>query len=144
MVGKQRLQVLTDCGIIKVIPLAFFRGITLDNKVIIYDEAQNSTPTAMKSFLTRLGENSKMVIMGDMYQSDLKKTCGLEDAVKRLLHMKEVGLSTFVKADIVRHSLIEKILENYDESSESLNNFIESMNFTVDKVVKNGHVTNGI
>lgn len=112
------MEVLINAEIIKVIPLAFFRGITLDNKVILYDEAQNSTPSAMKSFLTRLGEESQMVITGDVNQSDRKKLSGLEDALKRLIHLPEVGFSGFAKEDIVRHNLITKILENYENDRE--------------------------
>ena len=118
IVGRQIMEVLVNADIIKVIPLAFFRGITLDNKVILYDEAQNSTPTAMKSFLTRLGDDSKMVITGDVNQSDRKKQSGLEDAIKRLIHLPEIGFSGFTREDIVRHSLITRILENYENDKE--------------------------
>ena len=118
IVGSQIMEVLINADIIKVIPLAFFRGITLDNKVILYDEAQNSTPTAMKSFLTRLGDDSKMIITGDVNQSDRKKLSGLEDAIKRLIHLPEIGFSGFTRDDIVRHSLITRILENYENDKE--------------------------
>ena len=134
-----------DADIIKVIPLAFFRGITLENKIVIYDEAQNSTPTAMKSFLTRLGEHSQMIIMGDVNQSDLKKRSGLEDAIKRLIYLPEVGFAGYTKHDIIRHGLIEKILDKYDKDNtlyESVDNFINSL--TSGKTLKvangNGHV----
>jgi len=130
LIGKQIAQVLVDAEIIKVLPLAFFRGITLENKIVVYDEAQNSTPTAMKSFLTRLGDNSKMVVMGDVNQSDLKKQSGLEDAIKRLINLKEVGFSGFTKHDIVRHGLIEKILDKYEEDNklyDSVEYFLESL-----------------
>ena len=121
---------LVDAEVIKVLPLAFFRGITLENKMVVYDEAQNSTPTAMKSFLTRLGDNSKMVVMGDVNQSDLKKQSGLEDAIQRLIGLKEVGFSGFTKHDIVRHGLIEKILDKYEEDNrlyDSVEYFLESL-----------------
>ena len=144
LIGKQRAQVLVDAEVIKVLPLAFFRGITLENKIVVYDEAQNSTPTAMKSFLTRLGENSKMVIMGDVNQSDLKKRSGLEDAIQRLIHLSEVGFSGFTKHDIVRHGLISKILEKYEDNNklyDSVEYFLESL---INKSVsKNGVYKNG-
>lgn len=149
LIGKQRAQVLVDAEVIKVLPLAFFRGITLENKIVIYDEAQNSTPTAMKSFLTRLGENSKMIVMGDVNQSDLKKVSGLEDAIKRLIRLNEVGFSGFTKHDIVRHGLIEKILDKYEEDNklyDSVEYFLETLiNKHADKAVyKNGNgVKNG-
>ena len=132
LLGKQVSQILIDTEVIQVIPLAFFRGITLDNKIIIYDEAQNSTPTAMKSFLTRLGFNSKMVIMGDINQSDRKKKSGLEDAVQRLLSLPEVGTSEFKKSDIVRHNLISKILDAYDKDGD-LNKAL----FQLKEIIKN-------
>ena len=72
IIGLPALELLLASKVIKVIPLAFFRGLTLDNRIIIYDEAQNSTTTAMKSFLTRIGEKSKMVVMGDINQTDRK------------------------------------------------------------------------
>lgn len=117
--------------------------------MVIYDEAQNSTPTAMKSFLTRLGDNSKMIVMGDVNQSDLKKKSGLEDAIKRLIGLKDVGFSGFTKHDIVRHGLIEKILDKYEEDNklyDSVEYFLESLiNRNMDKAVyKNGNgVKNG-
>lgn len=101
-------------GVIKVIPLAFFRGLTIDNKIILYDEAQNSTPTAMKSFLTRIGVNTKMIIMGDVNQTDRKGITGLGDAIERLQSLDTVGLTEFQKQDIVRHSIIGQILECYE------------------------------
>ena len=118
LIGKMISRVLIDSEVIQVVPLAFFRGITLDNKVIIYDEAQNSTPTAMKSFLTRLGDSSKMIIMGDVNQSDRKGKSGLVDAIERLIELPEVGASEFKKSDIVRHNLISKILEKYEKDGD--------------------------
>jgi len=109
---------------------------------VLYDEAQNSTPTAMKSFLTRLGENSKMIIMGDVNQSDLKKKSGLEDAIKRLIYLPEVGFAGYSKHDIIRHGLIEKILDKYEKDGdiyESVDNFIHSLT----SKTLNGSVSNG-
>ena len=119
------MKPLIDSDLIKVVPVAFLRGLTLDNKVILYDEAQNSTSTAMKSFLTRLGENSKMVIMGDLDQTDRKGVTGLEDAIKRLWDVNKVGFSGFNKDDIIRHGLIKDILSKYEKEAtiESLPEF---------------------
>jgi phosphate starvation-inducible PhoH-like protein len=100
--------------VIKVIPLAFFRGLTLDNKIVLYDEAQNSTATAMKSFLTRIGDNTKMIVMGDIQQADRKGISGLADAIKRLQALSEVGYTEFLDMDIVRHNIIGKILAQYE------------------------------
>jgi phosphate starvation-inducible PhoH-like protein len=102
--------------IIEIAPLAFMRGRTLKNSFIILDEAQNATPTQMKMFLTRMGEGSKMAITGDMTQIDLPGNVqsGLEDAVKKLDGIPEIGFITFNNGDIVRHSLVSKIVKAYD------------------------------
>ena len=84
IIGKQRLQMLKEGGIIQVMPMAYMRGVTLSDKFVILDEAQNATPEQIKMFVTRIGENSKYIISGDLAQSDIKAgTSGLEDAVKR-------------------------------------------------------------
>ena len=115
IIGAPALELLLASKVIQVIPLAFFRGLTLDKKVIIYDEAQNSTSTAMKSFLTRIGESSKMVIMGDTDQTDRKNgQNGLVDAIKKLNDLNEIGVCEFTHKDIVRHKLIGKILNKYE------------------------------
>lgn len=118
LVGKAVFQRLIEGEVIKVIPVAFFRGITLDNKVVLYDEAQNSTSSAMKSFLTRLGFNSKMIIMGDIKQTDRKGVTGLQDASERLQDLPGIGSFKFSKKDIVRHSLINQILDRYEAEDE--------------------------
>jgi len=83
---------------------------------VLYDEAQNSTSTAMKSFLTRIGDGSKMVVMGDIDQTDRKKgRNGLEDAVDRLYEVYNIGITRFTYNDIVRHELIGTILQKYEE-----------------------------
>jgi len=117
IIGKQRLQVLKDSNTIQVIPLAFMRGITLANKFVILDEAQNATPEQIKMFVTRIGEHSKYVITGDLEQSDIKKgTSGLEDAIKRFAGIHGVGLASFKEKDVVRHSLVKRLLKRYRES----------------------------
>ena len=114
IIGKQRLQILKDSNTIQVIPLAFMRGITLANKFVILDEAQNATPEQIKMFVTRIGEHSKYVIAGDLEQSDIKKhSSGLEDAVKRFAGVHGVGLASFKEKDVVRHSLVKRLLKRY-------------------------------
>ena len=117
IIGKQRLQVLKDSGVIEVMPLAFMRGITLANKFVILDEAQNATPEQIKMFVTRIGEDSKYIITGDLEQSDIAKhKSGLEDAVKRFAGIRGVGLASFKEKDIVRHSLVKRLLKRYHET----------------------------
>ena len=117
IIGKQRLQILKESNTIQVIPLAFMRGITLANKFVILDEAQNATPEQIKMFVTRIGEHSKYVIAGDLEQSDIKKhSSGLEDAIKRFAGIHGVGLASFKEKDIVRHSLVKRLLKRYRDS----------------------------
>jgi len=121
IIGKQRLQVLKDSNTIQVIPMAYMRGVTLANKFVILDEAQNATPEQIKMFVTRIGENSKYIITGDLAQSDIKKgTSGLEDAIKRFAGIHGVGLASFKEKDVVRHSLVRRLLKRYRESFQVL------------------------
>jgi len=114
IIGKQRLQMLKDGGIIQVMPMAYMRGVTLSDKFVILDEAQNATPEQIKMFVTRIGENSKYIISGDLEQSDIKKhSSGLEDAIKRFAGVTGVGLSMFKEKDIVRHPLVKRLLKRY-------------------------------
>ena len=116
IIGKQRLKVLKETGVIEVIPMAYMRGITLSNKFVILDEAQNATPEQIKMFVTRIGENSKYIISGDLEQSDIQKhKSGLEDAIKRFAGVHGVGLAMFKEKDIVRHSLVRRLLKRYKE-----------------------------
>ena len=116
IIGKQRLQVLRDTGTIQVMPMAYMRGVTLSDKFVILDEAQNATPEQIKMFVTRIGENSKYIISGDLEQSDIKKhASGLEDAVKRFAGVQGVGLAQFKEKDIVRHSLVRRLLNRYHD-----------------------------
>lgn len=116
MMPGEKVQKHIENRIIEIAPLAFMRGRTLKNAFIILDEAQNATPTQMKMFLTRMGEGSKMAITGDLTQIDLPASVpsGLEDAVKRLSSIEDIGFITFDNADIVRHSLVSKIVNAYD------------------------------
>ncbi len=116
IIGKQRVQMLKDGGIIQVMPMAYMRGVTLSNKFVILDEAQNATPEQIKMFVTRIGEHSKYIISGDLEQSDIKKhQSGLEDAVKRFAGVQGVGLAQFKEKDIVRHSLVRRLLKRYHD-----------------------------
>ena len=117
IIGKQRLQILKDSNTIQVIPMAYMRGITLSDKFVILDEAQNATPEQIKMFVTRLGENSKYIITGDLAQSDIKHgKSGLEDAIKRFAGVHGVGLASFKEKDIVRHSLVRRLLKRYKDN----------------------------
>jgi len=117
IIGKQRLQMLKDSGIIQVMPMAYMRGVTLSNKFVILDEAQNATPEQIKMFVTRIGQDSKYVISGDLEQSDIKKhSSGLEDAIKRFAGVRGVGLASFKEKDIVRHSLVKRLLKRYHDT----------------------------
>ena len=117
IIGKQRLQILKDSNIIQVIPMAYMRGITLSDKFVILDEAQNATPEQIKMFVTRIGENSKYIITGDLEQSDIAKhKSGLEDAIKRFAGVHGVGLAQFKEKDVVRHSLVRRLLKRYKPS----------------------------
>ena len=117
IIGKQRLQILKDSNTIQVMPLAFMRGITLSNKIVILDEAQNATPEQIKMFVTRIGEHSKYIITGDLEQSDISRhKSGLEDAIKRFAGVHGVGLASFKEKDVVRHSLVRRLLKRYRDS----------------------------
>ena len=104
-------------GAIEVAPLAYMRGRTLDNAYIILDEAQNTTPSQMKMFLTRIGFNSKCVVTGDRTQKDLPRgtVSGLDLALKILKKINEIGISELTNKDVVRHPLVQKIVEAYEE-----------------------------
>jgi len=105
-----------DSGDIEVAPLAFMRGRTLSNAFVILDEAQNATTTQMKMFLTRIGERSRMVVTGDLTQTDLPKgmKSGLRDACETLEHVEEIAFHHFKPGDVVRHKLVSKIVDAYE------------------------------
>lgn len=108
-----------ELGEIEVAPLAFMRGRTLSNAFVILDEAQNTTTTQMKMFLTRLGESSRMVVCGDQSQTDLPVgvKSGLRDAVEILDGVDDIGFTHFKKEDVIRHHLVSKIVHAYDQKS---------------------------
>ena len=107
----------SEKGLIEVAPLAYMRGRTLDNAFIILDEAQNTTPEQMKMFLTRIGFGSKVVITGDLSQKDLpfSTQSGLEQALKVLKDVDEIGVSYLTNKDVVRHPLVQKIVHAYEK-----------------------------
>ncbi len=116
MLGAEKTSDLIEQGIIEVAPLAFMRGRTLGNAFIILDEAQNTTREQMKMFLTRIGFDSQAVITGDSTQVDLpvKKQSGLLDAKNKLSHIDDIGFCTFSQLDVVRHPLVQKIIQAYE------------------------------
>lgn len=117
MVGYDQTQKLMGADVIEVVPLAFMRGRTLNEAIIILDEAQNTTVSQMLMFLTRLGEGSKMIVTGDATQIDLEDgvESGLIDALHRLRGIKQVGQVFLDKADIVRHRLVQHIVNAYGD-----------------------------
>lgn len=117
IMGPESFQKNMEKGLIEVAPLAYMRGRTLDNAYIILDEAQNTTPAQMKMFLTRIGFGSKVVITGDMTQKDLPSgsQSGLDVAVKVLKKVEEIGFCTLTSQDVVRHPLVQKIVQAYED-----------------------------
>jgi len=119
IIGFEDVTRLEEAGVIEVAPLAYMRGRTLSHAFVILDEAQNTTPSQMKMFLTRLGEGSSMVVTGDPSQSDLdeRRSSGLDDAVRRLRGFEGVSVVEFTTKDIVRHPLVEQIIRAYEAPS---------------------------
>ncbi|MFD1772909.1 PhoH family protein [Paenibacillus rhizophilus] len=122
VMGPDQVAKALERGLIEIAPLAYMRGRTLDDSFIILDEAQNTTPEQMKMFLTRLGFGSKMVITGDVTQIDLPrgKKSGLIEANTILSSIEDIGFVYFAEQDVVRHSLVQKIIVAYEHSAENL------------------------
>ena len=120
VLGPEPVQKALERGLIEIAPLAYMRGRTLEDSFIILDEAQNATPEQMKMFLTRLGFGSKMVITGDVTQIDLPrgKKSGLVEAERILRNLQEIGFTYFSEQDVVRHSLVQRIITAYIEDQE--------------------------
>jgi phosphate starvation-inducible protein PhoH and related proteins len=120
VLGPDQVAKSLERGLIEIAPLAYMRGRTLDDSFIILDEAQNTTPEQMKMFLTRLGFGSKMVITGDVTQIDLPrgKSSGLVEANRILKEIEELGFIYFDEQDVVRHSLVQKIIVAYNEHTD--------------------------
>ncbi len=122
MLGPETVAGYMEKNIIEIAPLAYMRGRTLDNSFIILDEAQNTSIEQMKMFLTRFGFNSKIVVTGDPTQIDLDgKTSGLMHALKILRDIEDIGIHRFEKKDIVRHALVQKIVDAYERKSRESN-----------------------
>ena len=125
MIGYDQVQRLVQSDVIEVVPLAFMRGRTLNESFIILDEAQNTTISQMKMFLTRMGNHSKIVVSGDPTQIDLppRTKSGLKDALTRLEKIKGVCVTHLTTSDIVRHALVQQIVDAYesrdDQNSDS-------------------------
>ena len=116
MLGMETYAKMMERGTIEIAPLAYMRGRTLSNAYVILDEAQNTTREQIKMFLTRLGENSKMVITGDLTQIDLPKglTSGLKHAIRILKDIDDIGIIRLNEKDVVRHPLVQKIVKAYE------------------------------
>jgi len=124
MVDYDQARNLMEQDVIEVIPLAYMRGRTLNDAFIILDEAQNTTVAQMKMFLTRMGERSKMVVSGDATQQDLPRgvTSGLRDAIRRLGKIDAIGMVRLQASDIVRHRLVQRIVEAYEDVDQNESN----------------------
>jgi phosphate starvation-inducible PhoH-like protein len=121
IIGKDAREKLKEAEIIEVFALAYMRGMNIDNAILIFEEAQNSTPNQMKLLLTRIGFNSKFFISGDLEQTDRykdKKQSGLYDALQRFKNISDIGVYDFRNAKNVRNPLISKILAEYEENRD--------------------------
>lgn len=125
MIPAQKLAEMMEHRIIQIAPLAFMRGRTLNDAVVILDEAQNTTSAQIKMFLTRMGTNTKMIVTGDMTQIDLPHgvTSGLKDAVRILSGVEGIAFVEMEKKDIVRHRLVSRIVEAYERSQSTMIDF---------------------
>jgi phosphate starvation-inducible PhoH-like protein len=121
IIGKEAREELKKADIIEVFALAYMRGMNIDNSILIFEEAQNSTPNQMKLLVTRIGYNSKFFISGDLEQTDRykdKTQSGLYDALKRFKNVNKIGLYDFKDAKNVRNPLITQILDKYEENRD--------------------------
>ena len=118
IIGKEAREKLKDIEAIEVFALAYMRGMNIDNSILIFEEAQNSTPSQMKLLLTRIGFNSKFFLSGDLEQFDRHKDktqTGLWDAIQKFQNMDDISVFEFKSTDIVRNPLITRILQRYEE-----------------------------
>ena len=120
IMGPEQYLANAEKGLIEVAPLAYMRGRTLDNAYIILDEAQNTTPAQLKMFLTRIGFGSKVIVTGDLTQKDLEegKRSGLEDAMFILKNVEGIAFSELTSEDVVRHPLVQRIVNAYEKDEE--------------------------
>ena len=121
MLSPEDVTTLSEKGLIEIAPLAYMRGRTLANAYIILDEAQNTTPEQMMMFLTRLGDDSRMIVTGDITQIDLPraKASGLVQAPRVLRHIPGIDFHHFTATDVVRHPLVQKIIAAYEQARET-------------------------
>ena len=122
MLPAVKLQEMMDKDIIQIAPLAFMRGRTLNDAIVILDEAQNTTTAQIRMFLTRMGWNTKMIITGDLTQIDLPRQTlsGLKDAIRILEGIEGIGVVNLNQKDIVRHKLVTRIVEAYEQREKAL------------------------
>ena len=121
IIGKEAREKLKDAEVIEVFALAYMRGMTIDNAILVFEEAQNATPKQMKLLLTRIGSNTKFFISGDIEQTDRykdKKQSGLYDAIIRFNGINGIGVFEFGDKDGVRNPIITKILQKYEEDRD--------------------------
>lgn len=139
IMGAESFNANMEKGLIEVAPLAYMRGRTLDNAFIILDEAQNTTPAQMKMFLTRIGFGSKAVITGDATQKDLAPGAksGLDVALRVLKNIEDIGICELTSKDVVRHPLVQRIVQAYDDYEK------QQSNKTNRKNVRAGRKNNG-
>ena len=143
MLPPAKLQEYIETGVIEIAPLAFMRGRTLNDAVVILDEAQNTTSSQIKMFMTRMGQNTKMIITGDCTQIDLppSQRSGLLEALRILKNIEGISFINLDKSDIVRHRLVARIVDAYDEearrrkTADDTNNFKTNINYdkSIDK-----------
>ncbi|MDD6678586.1 MAG: PhoH family protein [Firmicutes bacterium] len=141
MLGAETFQKYQERGSIEVAPLAYMRGRTLDDSFIILDEAQNTTKEQMKMFLTRLGFGSKIVITGDVTQIDLPedKVSGLKDAIRILEGVEDIAICRLTSADVVRHALVQRIINAYEKADKKSEMKKASRNTQGNRQRKNRH-----
>ena len=148
IITKNVRERLMTQGVIEIQALGYLRGVNIDNTVLVCEESQNMTPNQMKTLLTRIGEDSKFIISGDLEQSDKYKSgkqSGLYDAMTRLRRVNEIGFFEFTASDIVRNKVISKILSCYNEDDiikelprDVKKILLENQNKTSDQVIKEG------
>lgn len=115
LLGKAFVEYCLNSGKIEAVPIAFMRGRTFDNAIVILDEMQNASPNQMKLILSRIGENCQYIIDGDETQKDIRGKSGLEDAISRLEGIKGIEVCRFLDADIVRSAMCKKIIQAYNK-----------------------------
>jgi len=140
IMGAESFHKNMEKGLIEVAPLAYMRGRTLDNAFIILDEAQNTTPAQMKMFLTRIGFGSKVVITGDLTQKDLPsgQTSGLDIALNVLKNIDDIGIARLTSLDVVRHPLVQKIVNAYEQYEKKLTKAGKKPSASVKRSAKHG------